>query len=145
MARITDVETGHRARANRVPAGILARLSPAELRLRCEHSAELGRQAGQIADSEISGALSARADRVLKAPPAAEYLETLRKRRAAAARMSGDARHDAHAGIAEYAAEHCYPPGWLGALDKRLLGQPAADQAMSDAADQAIAHAKRAG
>jgi hypothetical protein len=124
MARTADVVEHLRRHAEIVPDDILARLSRAELRARCEAAEEHHMTSKRTGDPEHARYLLAHARKVLRSQPVVEYIEELRR----LASLTNDASdRDVKRTYRDARVEHeqanAFPPGLVLAVDRAILGQ----------------------
>jgi len=126
VARLADLkDPGQRELAGKwTPADILSRLSTEELRHRAAYACGV-KQRATAQQGEHAIFLHAHARAVLGSEPAAEHvIEQGRLKRLAESAPSTELRGAWLQGRRQHSEGHQYPPGLLGAVDKRLLGQP---------------------
>jgi hypothetical protein len=142
MANVIEVPAEHRKHARTVPAHILERLHPAELRLRCAEMARL-HEAAALAQAEHARYLTARARKVARAMPVAAFIEMKRKLHDQAHNAShepvvlpGHVLPTSEASMLHQAKldledEHRYPAGLVAAVDQAFLGKATTPEAQA--------------
>ena len=155
MAKISDVPSEYRQHARIVGADLLEQLSPAELKLRCQHAQDLADAAARSAIGEHSRFLNARKRAVLRSKPALDFIERDRELGHLAAdaprTISYDDRGKAISVAGAYEEvrrahrdQNSYPPGLLAALDQAILGKKPGDPKLAEVTEAILAEAAAA-
>jgi hypothetical protein len=145
VAKLTDLkDEAHRRLAEKhIPADVLNRLSPEELRYRVRHCRQVMQRADTL-PAETCRALHAHARKMLKSDPVAEYFIEQQRRAELASNVSAEMRAGYHEMVRHHKEAHDYPPGLANAVNQTLLGKPVIDDPeLATVAEAAVRRVKQ--
>src|SRR5258708_40277749 len=137
MSKTTDVRETDREHAKVVPADVLDRLCPAELRLRCSHADEISRRSASQPPEQFRH-LTAHARKLLKSMPAAEYVVECKRLSDLTSSATGDVWTALNLKRRAYVDAHVYSPGLIDSIDRLLRGDYVLDRDLADTATACI-------
>lgn len=128
MAKANDLPAGQRGYAKRIPADLLNKLTPEELRLRAREAARIEADADITSDPEGKAGLNALARSYLTAMPIKDYLaDKARLTQGALSAPSLDIKYAYNQSLAALNENNRYPHDLLIAAEKRSMGEEVPD------------------
>lgn len=143
MASALDLPARHRHYAKRIPDGLTASLSPAELRHRVAYAAEIEDTADAARNREVFSVAMGKAGKILRSEPVWHHIQTQRKLSDLAGSTGGGVRMDVMRGRSEHASAHEYPPGLKEAVEGHYDGRANHYPHLAGIAAEIVAHHDR--